>query len=138
MSSALDRFMALFDTLQAGRMGLLDEVYSPDVVFEDPLHRVVGLAALKAYFDRLYEGVAEIRFEFGDVVAGDGRAMLSWTMHMRHGRLRPQETLALPGASAVRHGELVHYHRDYFDLGAMIYERVPVLGGLVRAVKATL
>jgi len=29
----------------------------------------------------------------------------------------------------------VTYHRDYFDLGALIYERVPVLGGLIRGIK---
>jgi hypothetical protein len=65
-----------------------------------------------------------------------GSAMLSWVMHMRHARLKPNETLALPGASVIRFRERVHYHRDYFDAGALIYERLPVVGGLVRAIRA--
>jgi hypothetical protein len=59
-------------------------------------------------------------------------------MNLRHRRFKPEETLTLPGATAVRFGERVHFHRDYFDLGAMIYERIPVLGGAVRAIKARL
>jgi hypothetical protein len=27
------------------------------------------------------------------------------------------------------------YHRDYFDMGEFVYERIPVLGALVRYIK---
>ena len=29
----------------------------------------------------------------------------------------------------------VFQHHDYFDMGEFIYERVPVLGGVIRAIK---
>jgi len=29
----------------------------------------------------------------------------------------------------------VNDHRDYFDMGEFIYERVPVLGRIIRAIK---
>jgi limonene-1,2-epoxide hydrolase len=32
----------------------------------------------------------------------------------------------------------VIYHRDYFDLGEMVYEHVPVLGKIVRFIKNSL
>ena len=31
-----------------------------------------------------------------------------------------------------------NYHRDYFDMGEFIYERVPVLGSVIRAIKRRL
>jgi len=136
--TTVERFQDLYRELDRERLHLLPEVYAPDVVFVDPVHRIEGLPALTAYFRTMYEGVAEIGFQFEEVLAGDGRAFLSWTMRMRHARFRPRETLTLPGASLIRFDQRVNFHRDYFDLGAMIYERVPVLGGAVRAVKSRL
>jgi hypothetical protein len=130
------RFQEAFQDLRRDNLGMLDGIYARDLLFEDPLHRIEGLPALKTYFARLYDGVETIRFEFGDVLEGPGQAMLTWTMHMRHRRLRAGESLALPGASHIRFSDRVHYHRDYFDVGALLYERLPVLGSLVRAVRA--
>ena len=132
---AVGRLQALFQELRADNLALLDGVYAADVTFEDPLHRVEGLAALKAYFGRLYAAVESIRFDFETVVAGPDEAMLTWTMHMRHARLRSGQELALPGATHIRFAERVHYHRDYFDAGALLYERLPVLGTVIRAIR---
>ncbi|KPK61644.1 MAG: hypothetical protein AMJ59_01175 [Gammaproteobacteria bacterium SG8_31] len=134
----VERFQALYQDLDRDTLHLLKDVYSSDILFVDPVHRVEGLEALTEYFRRMYEGVAEIGFRFEDVMADDGRASLTWVMTLRHRSFRPRETLTLPGASLIRFGDQVTYHRDYFDLGAMIYERVPVLGGAVRAIKARL
>jgi hypothetical protein len=130
------RFQEVFQALRHDRLALLDEVYADDVVFEDPLHRIVGLPALHDYFARMYQGVESISFEFGEVLEAPGQAMLTWTMHMTHRRLRAGQALALPGASHIRYGTRVRFHRDYFDAGALLYERLPVLGGIVRAIRA--
>lgn len=131
----LDRFLEVYQQLRLETLPLLDEVYAADVVFEDPLHRVAGLAELRRYFARMYEGVEDIRFDFGSVLQSGDEAMLTWTMHLRHRRLRPGEALALPGATHLRWTDKVHYHRDYFDAGALLYERLPLLGGVVRAIR---
>jgi limonene-1,2-epoxide hydrolase len=129
------RFQQAFQELRHDNLARLAEIYADDVVFEDPLHRVEGLAALMAYFERMYAGVESIGFEFGEVLESPGQAMLTWTMHMTHRRLRPGESLSLPGASHIRFDERVHHHRDYFDAGALLYERLPLLGGVVRAIR---
>lgn len=131
----LQRFLEVYQDLRHDTLHLLDEVYAAEVVFEDPLHRVEGLAELRGYFERMYEGVKAIRFDFGSVLQSGDEAMLTWTMHLRHRRLRPGEALALPGATHLRWAEKVHYHRDYFDAGALLYERLPLLGGVVRAIR---
>jgi hypothetical protein len=132
----LARFKDVFQALRHDTLPLLDEIYAEEIVFEDPLHRVEGLASLKAYFSRMYEGVDSIGFAFGDTFEAPGQAMFTWTMRMSHRRLKRGEVLQLPGASHIRCGARVHYHRDYFDAGALLYERLPVLGGFVRAVRA--
>ena len=129
-------FQALFNALDARNLDRLGEIYADDVLFEDPLHRVEGLPALTDYFRKMYRGVVEIRFDFDDVMEDAEGAMLTWVMHMRHARLRPGELLSLPGASVIKFEERIHYHRDYFDVGAMLYERLPVIGGVIRRIKA--
>lgn len=129
------RFQDVFQALRHDTLYLLDDVYAADIGFEDPLHKVNGLEALREYFARLYEGVESVNFEYGEVIEAPGQAMLTWTMHMVHRRLRPGETLRLPGASHIRFASRVHYHRDYFDAGALLYERIPLLGRVVRAVR---
>jgi hypothetical protein len=32
-------------------------------------------------------------------------------------------------------GDKVVYHRDYLDLGAMLYEQLPLLGRVIRSLK---
>ncbi|HRP34593.1 MAG TPA: nuclear transport factor 2 family protein [Gammaproteobacteria bacterium] len=134
-SRLVARFQQTFQELRHDNLSRLAAVYADDVLFEDPLHRVEGLAALTEYFERMYAGVESISFEFGEVIDAPGQAMLTWTMRMTHRRLRPGEPLALPGASHIRYDQRVHYHRDYFDAGALLYERLPLLGTVVRAVR---
>ena len=131
----LNRFLQLFRALRHDTLHRLDEVYDERILFEDPLHRIEGRDALRAYFDRLYAGVESIDFAYGELMREPGQAMLTWTMQLRHRRLRAGELLTLPGASHLRFADRVHYHRDYFDAGALVYERLPLVGGVVRAIR---
>lgn len=131
----IDLLMQAYNRLNAGNLELLDTVYSPDVVFIDPAHELHGLPALRSYFARQYAQVRRAGFEFHDRFGDHGRVMLTWTLHLEHPRLRGGRPLAVAGASELRYAGQVYYHRDYFDLGALLYENLPLLGGLVRAVR---
>lgn len=137
-----DALLAVFNRLHADNLQLLDDVYAPDVRFLDPAHELQGLPAVKRYFAGLYANVTECAFTVESRLRGAEESVLMWTMHLRHARLSGGARIALPGASHLRHGAgadaRVHYHRDYFDLGALVYERVPVLGPVVRSLKRRL
>lgn len=129
-------FQQVYLELRHDTLDLLEQIYADDIVFQDPIHRIEGLVQLKGYFARMYAGVEAIDFDYGEVLAEETQAMLTWTMRMTHRRLRAGEELSLPGATHIRFGDArVHYHRDYFDAGALLYERIPVLGGVVRAIR---
>lgn len=142
MPTAIDpellvRIQALFNALGDGQPNNLSGVYADDVEFIDPAHRVVGRAQLEASFDRLDRNVRSLRFDFDPAFGSDADLALPWTMHLE--LKRPRRTIVLPGISHLRIEDgLVVFHRDHFDLGAMLYEHVPVLGSLVRIVKRAL
>jgi hypothetical protein len=137
MSRPLDRFKTVFNQLNKDHLHRLEEIYTPDVQFRDPVHALHGLPALRDYYGRLYEGVISCQFEFNAEVIEDRQGMLAWVMLFQHARFRRGETLELSGVSHLRFLEdgRVHSHRDYFDMGEFIYERAPVLGSIIRAIK---
>lgn len=115
----------------------LSDVYAENIYFCDPLHEVSGLWELRRYFAAAMEGLEECRFEFHHSLElpGRGEAVLFWTMHYRHRKLAGGKLLSLPGNSHVRFAEKVHYHRDYYDVGAMLYEKLPLVGAVIRHIK---
>ena len=137
MSGPLDHFKDAFDRLNANTLDLLAEIYTPEVIFRDPVHELHGLPALRAYYGRLYDGVISCQFEFEDDVISGEQGMLVWIMRFQHARFRRGETLELRGISHLKFRDdgKVFQHHDYFDMGEFIYERVPVLGGVIRAIK---
>lgn len=134
--ATLEDFRALFNKLDKGNLDKLADLYSEDIRFQDPLGTVNGLDELTRYFAGAYANVVDCRFEFGEAVVQGETAALPWVMHLRHKRIRKGREVQVQGIShlRIRDGR-VYYHRDYFDAGEMLYENLPVIGGVIRWIK---
>ena len=139
MSDFLHRFATEFAALDASNLARLGQLYSDDVLFRDPLHEVRGLPALQRYFAEMYANVGRLDFDFHsfDQVC-DGEGYLRWTMHFRHPRLRGGAPISVDGCSHLLWWDKVYQHRDYFDAGAMLYEHLPLMGGVIAWLKRRL
>lgn len=140
-SAPLDsRFRMVYDGLAPGRIEGLDSLYAPDIRFTDPFHDIHGLPELEAYFQSMYRNVDVCTFAWGPSgTSGDGSFLFQeWTMTLRHRTFRPRETVHIPGCSrlTVREDRIVE-HRDHFDAAALIHDRLPVLGAILRRVRAS-
>jgi esterase/lipase superfamily enzyme len=139
MSSYLQTFAERFASLDADNLDRLGDLYSEDVTFRDPLHKIDGLSDLRAYFAVLYANTQEVRYTFeGTDEVQPGHGYIRWTLHFRHPRLANGRLISLQGCSHLRWHERVHFHQDYFDAGALLYEHVPVVGSAVRWLKGRL
>ncbi|HDX8614889.1 TPA: nuclear transport factor 2 family protein [Aeromonas dhakensis] len=140
MDESLARFVALYQQLNRDELHRLPEVYANEVVFTDPAHRIEGLAALTDYFAALYQRLAYCRFVITSQLQQGRQAWLGWTMTFSHPRLRGGAPVMVEGATHLEFDETgkVCLHRDYFDLGAMLYEQLPLLGSVVRTIKGRL
>lgn len=130
----VERFQRMFALLHPDERMPLDDVYAPGIVFEDPLHRLEGIDALRRYFGRLNAGLIEGRFAFEEPLHGTDAAMLPWTMRLTLRHIK--QPLVVPGCSHLRFGTRITHQRDYFDAGALVYEHVPLLGSVIRQIKA--
>jgi hypothetical protein len=135
MKTVVERFKQTYNRLNAQSLGLLNELYSHDVVFQDPFRRLSGLPALTEYFAELYRHVELSSFVFEDEVVQGNSAVLTWTMSLKHPRLKGGDVVTVPGSTHIRFRDKVTYHRDYFDGGAMLYEHLPLIGLVVRMIK---
>ncbi len=116
----------------------LDQLYDPKIVFRDPVHRISGIAALQDYFAGIMANVQECRFEFLDQLSSADTAYLKWNMHLRHPRLDGGERLTVRGMSQLQFNQRIVYHEDSYDMGEMLYEHLPMVGGLTRWLKGRL
>jgi len=127
----LERLKDNFKDLQQADWSRLGEIYADNIVFSDPVHELRGLVVLEDYFTTLCVDLNDCRFEYLDQLASDNTAYLKWVMHFRHPRLGSQ-VIDVRGVSHIRWGEKIEFHEDFYDLGAMLYERLPVLGNVTR------
>ncbi|MDN3557187.1 nuclear transport factor 2 family protein [Halomonas maura] len=136
---SLEAFCAFYNKLDKTCTEKLYKLYTQDVEFVDPLHRIDGLPALEAYFQALYENVTACRFDFHDRLRQGDHAFVTWTLHLTHPRLAGGQAIAVPGCSrltfAADGSGRVCRHRDYFDAGALLYEHLPVIGRLIGVIK---
>jgi hypothetical protein len=130
-NTLLERFKNNFQDLQRADWSKLGEIYANEIVFRDPVHELRGLVVLEDYLTTLCADLNDCRFEYLDQVASDEAAYLKWVMHFKHPRLGNQ-AIDVRGVSHIRWSEKIEFHEDFYDLGAMLYERLPVLGNVTR------
>ncbi len=135
ISSVVD----IYQKLDKDNLHLLEDLYHPDVVFEDAAHRLVGRVALYDYFQTLYANVIRCGFVIDEQQQVGDSGFLTWRMELVHPKLQNGAPVLVNGASHLKfsHGQII-YHRDYFDLGEMLYENLPLLGSVIKIVKQRL
>lgn len=132
----LGRFKQLFNNLCTGNMAELTSVYSENVTFTDPFTSVRGIDELTEYFSGAYANVISCSFDFGEPVVNGEDVCIPWVMHLRHKRIRKGDPVEVEGISQLVIRDVrILTHRDYFDIGQLLYENLPVMGGLIRWIR---
>ncbi len=113
-----------------------EDFYDPAAVFEDPMVKLEGRDKLISYYTRLYDNVLKIQFDVTSEISVGDETYARWTMHLNHKRLNGSKKISVDGSSYVRSrdGKAI-FHRDYFDLGSMLYENIPGFGALTKLVR---
>jgi limonene-1,2-epoxide hydrolase len=138
LANTVERLIDFYKHLDAARLDSLGEIYSHDVDFQDPAQHIKGLPALKAYFSSLMQEVRDCRFIIQRTEVSSAQAVIEWQMRFSHPRLNGGKVIAVDGVSLLSGDDKISRHRDYFDLGALLYEHIPLLGGAVRQLKRRL
>ena len=138
MREVLENFCQFYRVLDERPLSELELIYSDDIEFCDPVHCIHGMEDFRRYFEHLMQKVNHCRFDIDQVNEVGEQAFINWTMHFQHPALKRGDMISVDGLSHLKYDVKVYYHRDYFDLGAMLYENIPLLGRFVKGVKKRL
>lgn len=108
------------------------ELYDENIQFQDPLHRVSGLAAYGELNRRFLARARRLEISVLELAEQDGVLFASWRMSFAP-RFGPELTLEGVSHLRVREGRIL-YQRDHFDIAGGVASAVPGLSALYRSV----
>jgi hypothetical protein len=137
---ALARIYALFSNMSVEKVrALTGSVYAPGAYLNDSLKVVVGAGEIESYLATSVAGAREVHFDFSDVAVSieSPDYYLRWQMTLEKRALNRGIPIRIPGVTHFRFDARgrVLVQRDFWNTGSGFYERLPVLGWVIRWVR---
>jgi steroid Delta-isomerase len=132
----VEKIVVLFETLTAAALPRLAEIYTPDARFKDPFNDVQGVPAITAIFAHMFDSLEQPHFVIHDVIVQAEQCFMTWDFVFTMHRFNRAEQV-IRGSSHLKLAAdgRIHHHRDYWDAAEELYEKLPLLGGLMRWLK---
>ncbi|MCX7257929.1 MAG: nuclear transport factor 2 family protein [Polaromonas sp.] len=130
----LDALIQFYNEFTPASVARFPEFYSADAWFKDPFNEVRGIEAIQRIFTHMFGQVAEPQFVVTEKVVDATGAMLAWEFRFRMKLWRKGETQVIRGVSHLKFDAegKVCYHRDYWDAAEELYEKLPLIGSVVK------
>jgi len=137
MTDAVERLVQFFEQLQPQDLNRLAELYAPEARFKDPFNEVQGLPAIEGIFAHMFEALDSPHFIVTERIVQDRKCFLVWDFRFRFKRFDTTSWQTVRGGTHLVFNEagLVTLHRDYWDAAEELYEKLPLVGGLMRWLK---
>ena len=126
----IETYASFFETLSPKfEEGAFKAVFDPDALFADPFQRVHGVQSIINVFRHMYASLENPRFEIIESIGDAEKGYIRWRFHYNDS--------SFEGVSHVRFGRdgKVLSHIDYWDAASNVYEKLPVLGSVLRWLK---
>ena len=134
---SVKRLVQFFEQLQPQDLQRLSEMYAPDARFKDPFNDVQGLGAIERIFVHMFDTLHAPHFKVTGEIAQEHQCFLTWKFRFRFKRYNPTLWQTIEGGTHLvfNSAGLVTLHRDYWDAAEELYEKLPLVGGLMRWLK---
>ena len=135
--AAVDALVQWFEHLTPASVQQLSRFYAVDTRFKDPFNDVQGVPAVEAIFVHMFEALIAPRFVVTGRVAQGTQCFLTWEFRFCFRNFHQGQEQVILGASHLLFDGAgkVHLHRDYWDAAEELYEKLPLVGSLMRWLK---
>jgi len=133
-ADAVNHIVEVFESLTPEAVAQLGAIYTEHAHFKDPFNDIRGLAAIQGVFHHMYDTLMEPRFVVTRQVVDGAHCFLVWEFHFRFRRFRSDVDQCIQGTSHLQlapDGRILD-HRDYWDAAEELYEKLPLIGPLMR------
>ena len=137
MREAAARVVDFFETLSPASLAQLSALYTPHAYFKDPFNEVSTLADIRQIFSHMYATLEQPHFGVTGCIVDGAQCFLTWEFKFRFKSYDRRTDQTVRGGSHLKFNAqgLVEFHRDYWDAAEELYEKLPVVGGLMRWLK---
>jgi steroid Delta-isomerase len=137
INDAVHNLAQFFEHLKPEDLPRLHQLYAADARFKDPFNEVQGLSAIEHIFAHMFKALDTPHFIVTERIVQGQQAFLVWDFRFRFKRFDTQTWQTVRGGSHLVFNEtgLVTLHRDYWDAAEELYEKLPVVGGVMRWLK---
>lgn len=105
--------------------------YHPDIVFQDSIQRIEGIAAFKDLCERLTKRCEQLRMDIHAIAQNDDSIFFEWTMTMVFKKSPSTPIYGSTRLTLHRDGRIIR-QRDYYDLWGDIFNNIPYFKGPYR------
>jgi steroid delta-isomerase len=135
----LQRYARFFEQLSADNLTQLATVMTEDIHFIDPFNDVRGLKQVEKVFAHMFDSLENARFTVSHMAMSDNEQPLGFLRWELNASLRghPYPIIGMSEVSFAADGR-VSLHIDHWDAARQFYERLPLVGGLLRAIRSRL
>lgn len=134
LEDEVSRVVAFFETLTPESATRMADFYDPHARFVDPFNDVQGLHAIAHIFSHMFVTLDQPRFVVTNRLVQGQQCFLTWEFRFCFKTFHHKVPQTILGASHLvfsDHG-LVTLHRDYWDAAQELYEKLPLIGSLLR------
>jgi len=124
-----------FESLSPQSLGQIAQFYEAEAYFKDPFNEVRDVARIQLIFQDMFTEFEQPRFVIQEQICDDVKRQSVLTWHFLFNWRG--KAWCIVGSSHLRFGStgLVNYHRDYWDASEELYEKLPVIGFVLKALK---
>ena len=134
---AINNIVNYFEALTEESVSRLPEYYIEDAYFKDPFNEVHGVKHIQRIFTHMYTALDKPRFIITSKIVEDNACFLVWDFKFYMKNYDKTKEQTIRGGSHLilnADGKIVS-HRDYWDAAEELYEKLPVVGALMRWLK---
>lgn len=133
---ALAAFVDWYENLTPQTLEDIAMYYTDDLHFRDPFHEFSNRDSLYHVYRNMFTTLDRPRFHIDATITDGNESALYWRFLFHYGR----REMTITGSSRIclAADGRVTSHIDYWDAAHQVYERIPLLGALLRTLRRRL
>lgn len=135
LDRALDAYVRFLESLDESSLPAIERYCAPDVIFRDPFNDVVGVERYRRVLAKMFEDLDTFCFTVITRSRVGEEAFLRWRFEYRIKPGTPWQIIQGMTHLRLDAQGRVAFHEDYWDPASQLYERVPILGWVLRKIR---
>lgn len=137
VNPAVAALVAYFESLSPDSVKQIGHYYAAQARFKDPFNDVTGISDITRIFQHMFVALVAPRFVVTTHMCQGTQCFLTWEFRFEFRNYQKGTEQVILGASHLVFDARDHVvlHRDYWDAAEELYEKLPLVGGLMRWLK---